>query len=184
MPLVDSPWVRIKNPLPIPDPCRGEDLAALDDVRFAELLRSQLVPRDQSPAGRKSWDQFWSLLREDPQLADRTYDVLDEFLDTTEDAINGGQLPPSERERAEKFRLQCQQSWNRIDRGRERTALAWAGAAGQFSPGARRVIATLIGAIARHRATVLHREGKPSPADAELWDTMRALDLDPRDHSG
>lgn len=182
MALIDRPWARVKNPVPIPDPCTADSLAALDDMTFAELVRSHLVPRGQSTPDRRAWEGLWSLLRSD-QLADRTYDVLEDFLDTTEEAIGGGDLDSKEQARAEKFRMQCQHSWNRIDRDRTRDApLAWAGSAGQFPPAAQRVIAQLVGAIARHRATVLHREGKPSPADAELWDILRKLDLDPRDY--
>ena len=60
------------------------------------------------------------VLREDDQLADRTYNVLEQFLDTTEDALEGGGLDEAGTKRAEKFKQQCEMSWKRIDRGRDR----------------------------------------------------------------
>lgn len=47
------------------------------------------MPRDQDVQGRRL-DRFWKVLREDDQLADRSYNVLEQFLDTTEDALDGG----------------------------------------------------------------------------------------------
>ena len=138
----------------------------------------------QDVQGRRLWDRFWKVLREDDQLADRSYNVLEQFLDTTEDALEDGGLDEAGRRRAEKFKQQCEMSWKRIDRGRDRDgALGWAGEhATAHPPQSRRVIAALIGAIARHRAQVLREFGKPNAADAELWDVMAHLGLDPRDY--
>lgn len=73
-------------------------------------------------------------------------------------------------------------SWKRIDRGRDRDgALGWA-ASTHRPPAAVPRVAALIGAIARHRAEVLREFGKPNAADAELWDVMAHLGLDPRDY--
>ena len=182
MTLIDRPWTRVRKPVPIPEVYTVTDLQQMADVAFAELVRSHLVPRDQSPAGREAWDRFWKTLRENDQLANRTYDVLDDFLDTTEDALSSGDLDDAGTTRATKFQQQCEMSWKRIDRDRQRGALAWAGNAAKFPPHARRVIATLVGAIARHRSAVLRDEAKPTRADTELWDTMHQLGLDPRDH--
>mgnify|MGYP001160456565 FL=1 len=184
MALIDSPWSRLRKPPTIPTGFTAQALNDLDDLAFAELIQAQLVPRDQDVQGRRLWDRLWKVLREDDQLADRTYNVLEQFLDTTEDALEDGGLDEAGTKRAEKFKQQCEMSWKRIDRGRDRDgALGWAGEhATAHPPQSRRVIAALIGAIARHRAEVLREFGKPNAADAELWDVMAHLGLDPRDY--
>lgn len=184
MALIDSPWSRVRTPPAIPPGVTAHVLVALDDLTFAELIQAHLVPRDHDGAGRRLWDRFWTVLRENDQLADRTYNVLDQFLDTTDEARGDGRLDEAGTKRAEKFSQQCEMSWKRIDRGRDRNgALGWAGdRAAAHPPQSRRVIASLIGAIARHRSEVLRDVGKPSAADAELWDVMGHLGLDPRDY--
>jgi hypothetical protein len=171
MALIDSPWSRLRKPPTIPTGFTAQALNDLDDLAFAELIQAQLVPRDQDVQGRRLWDRFWKVLRE-------------EFLDTTEDALEGGGLDEAGTKRAEKFKQQCEMSWKRIDRGRDRDgALGWAGEhATAHPPQSRRVIAALIGAIARHRSEVLREFGQPNAADAELWDVMAHLGLDPRDY--
>ena len=176
-----EPWARVRTPVPIPDRYTTGDLADLDGPVFAEMVRSNLVPRDQSPAGRRAWEGFWRELADDPPLADRTYTVLEDFLDTTESALESGRLEPDVAQRAEKFRMQCEHAWNRIDRDRSRH-LAWAGRAGDFQPAAQRVTATLVGAIARHRSTVTRSGAGPSRPDRRLWDALRQVNLDPDDY--
>ena len=88
MALIDSPWSRLRKPPTIPTGFTAQALNDLDDLAFAELIQAQLVPRDQDVQGRRLWDRFWKVLREDDQLADRTYNVLEQFLDTTEDALD------------------------------------------------------------------------------------------------
>lgn len=184
MTIIEMPWGRVRNPPPIPNELTTSNLVDLDELAFAELVQAHLVPRDQGGAGRRQWDRFWKLLREDEDLADRTYNVLECFLDDTEEALRSGDLDENATKRAEKFAGQCEMSWKRIDRGRDRTgALAWAGEQADVHPAhSRRVIGALIGAIARHRSDTLRIVGKPSSADAELWDVMAHLGLDPRDH--
>lgn len=183
--LIADPWARVKTPPPIPAPVRAGALEQLDDLAFARLIQSHQVPRDQDPDGRRNWDLLWRVLREDDELADRTYTVLEQFLETTEDALDAGGLDEAAAKRASKFAQQCDMSWKRLDRGRDRDgALGWAGEAAEAHPArSRRVIASLIGAIARHRSEVLRAtHGRPSAADAALWDVMAALRLDPRDY--
>lgn len=192
MPLIDQPWTRVRQPVPIPaelsQPGQGRPqagaatLLALEDVELAELIRSHLMPRDQSDAGRRAWDNLWATIRSDDTLADEVYDVLEDFLDTTEEALSSGTLDDAGQSRARKFLTHCQQAWARVDRGREQGSkhLAWAGRAGNFQPAAQRVIATLVGAIARHRAT---HDGTGSPADFELWETLAKVNLDPDDYA-
>jgi hypothetical protein len=184
MALIDSPWSRLRNPAPIPTGFTARTLIDLDDLGFAQLIQAHLVPRDQDPQGRRLWERFWRVLREDDRLADRTYDVLEQFLSTTEAAIEDGNLDDAGTKRAEKFTQQCEMSWQRVNRGRDRDgALGWAGQhATAHPPQSRRVIASLIAAIARHRADVLREFGKPTASDAELWDVMARLGLDPRDY--
>ena len=184
MPLIDSPWSRVRQPPPLPANPTAQALSPLDDLAFAELIQAHLMPRDQEPQGRQRWERFWSVLRNDEELTSRTYDVLEEFLETTEDALEGGALDEAGTKRAEKFTVHCEGGWNRIERGRDRSGpLGWAGDRARTHPRhSRQVIASLIGAIARHRSSVLHELGKPSAADAELWDVMGHLQLDPRDY--
>lgn len=152
------------------------------EVDFAELVRSHLMPRDQSAAGRRTWDQLWAVLSSEGDLSARTYDILEDFLDTTEDALAAGALDQADIDRAKKFQQQCQHGWQRIDRDRDPGRLAWAGSAGDFQPAAQRVIATLIGAIARHRATVQASPVGPSSSDEQLWAVMKRVSLDPDDY--
>ncbi|WP_051027375.1 hypothetical protein [Cellulosimicrobium cellulans] len=180
--LIDRPWTRVRNPTPIPASYTAADLRAMPDLEFAELVRSHLVPRDVSRAGRAAWDKLWLTLRNDADLADRTYNILEEFLDATEDVLDRGELEDEQRKRAAKFAEQCRQSWARIDREPPQGALSWAGKAGDFQPAARRVIATLVGAIASHRSTVTGSPDRAPEADDRLWAVLRQVDLDPDDY--
>lgn len=181
MALIDQPWARIKNPAPIPPRLTTDELGKLEDLGFALLIQSHLMPREQTPDGRRKWDELWDALRVDDALADRTYTVLEEFIDDTETALVGDELEPAAAKRAEKFLSQCNMAWKRIDRGREksRQALAWAGRAGSFEPKARHVIATLVAAVARHRDAV---EEDPREGDRQLWQVLAQVNLDPRDY--
>ena len=69
MALIDSPWSRLRKPPTIPTGFTAQALNDLDDLAFAELIQAQLVPRDQDVQGRRLWDRFWKVLREDDQLA-------------------------------------------------------------------------------------------------------------------
>lgn len=181
MPLIDRPWERVRQPAALPDPLSAPDLLDMPEDAFAHLIRSQLVPRDHTGAGRRAWARFWDVLRSDDLLTNRVYDVLDEFLDTTEESVASQALETREAARARKFLLQCRQAWDRIDREHEPGSLSWAGSAGNFQPAARRVIAILVAAIARHRAAV-YRAQRPTPDDRHLWAVLRHVDLDPEDY--
>lgn len=181
MPLIDRPWERVRQPAELPAPVSAQGLLGMPEEEFAHLIRSQLVPREHNRPGRRAWAHFWDVLRTDDVLADRVYDVLDDYLDTTEDALGGGGLDEREATRARKFLLQCRQAWDRVDREPEPGSLGWAGSAGNFQPAARRVIAILVGAIAKHRAAV-YRTRRPSPDDRHLWAVLRHVDLDPEDY--
>ena len=181
MSLIDRPWARIRTPAAVPGDLDADAVWGLDDLGFAQLVQSQLVPQEQDVAGRQRWEQLWEVLRADNDLADRTYNVLEEFIDDTEDALDGGELDPAADKRARKFLLHCDSAWQRIDRGRDRgrQPLAWAGRAGAFEPKARMVIATLVAAVARHRTAV---SGSGSDHDRQLWGALAEVNLDPRDY--
>lgn len=180
--LIQRPWTRVRTPVPIPGDASQAGLAALGPVEFAELIRSNLIPRSDVPGGRSAWEQLWAMLKTDDDLAERTFDVLEDFLDATEQALDSGELDEVEAGRAPKFRARCDEAWKRLDRLEDAGPLAWAGKAGEFQPSARKVIAVLIGAIARHRWTVLRSRHPVTGVDRRLWDVMRQVNLDPEDY--
>lgn len=178
---IQEPWTRVRQPVDIPATYKAADLVDLSESDFAQLIRSHLVPRDQSPAGRRAWEQLWRTIAQHDQLSERTYDVIEDFLDATEMAIDTGNLDTAATQRAEKFRQQCDHAWNRLERDHS-GHLAWAGKAGDFQPSAQRVIATLVGAIARHRGSNRRSGARESAADQRLWAALRQVDLDPDDY--
>lgn len=180
------PWARVKTPVVLPENINRLYLEALSDDEFAELLRSNLVPHGQSREDRARWEMLWSELRATDSLAEHSYDVLEEFLDTSEPDLQDESLTPEQKKRVAKFVRLCTDSWTRLDRGRSRNRgpapLEWAGESAQRHPvQLKHDLARLVGAIARHRGEVLRGGRGPSRADADLWDTLRAIGLDPRD---
>lgn len=173
--MLDKPWQRVRSPVPIPE--LDADLRSWNEDSFADLLRSNLLPRDVTPEGRRRHDAFWGKLRRDPDLTEWAMDVLEDMGAATDDALNDGSLDAAEAKRAQKFAGQCEDALNRLDRP-QRTHLDWAGNAGNFQPAARRVIATLVEAIDQHRDST----EQPTAADRRLWATLRRVNLDPRDY--
>jgi hypothetical protein len=183
VPIIDRPWSRVRVPVPIPAPLSAEALTVLSRDELAELIRSNFVPRADLPSGRAAWEQLWGTLKSVNDLSDLAYDVLEEFLDATEKAMQSGQLDEVESGRARKFKSRCDEAWMRLDRFDDGDApLAWAGKAGEFQPSARRVIAILVGSIARHRAAVQREHTAGSDADTQLWASLRRVGLDPLDY--
>lgn len=182
MPLIEHPWTRVRDPRPIPT--HLTKLPELNDVEFAELIRSNLNPRTSSKRSAEyiAWNQLWEALRADDGLAERTYDVLEEFEEQTEVALDQGDLDDAGRKRAEKFLRACGAMWQRIDREPPARPLEWAGDAGNFPPRARHVIAQFVSALASHRASVLHSGRRPTPEEEELWGVMSQVGLDPQDY--
>lgn len=179
--LVEKPWERVKLPTAIPDGDLLSVLPGLDDQSFAQLIRSNLVPRDASPDSRHSWQELWIALDQDDVLVDRTFDVLDELLDATAAAADDPALAKHELRRVAKLRRFCDDAWKRLQ-GPDRPLqvgepLAWAGRAGAgFNRPARHVIQQLVDAIAEHRtASPL----EPSARDVQLWAVLRRVGLDP-----
>lgn len=179
--LVDQPWARVKNPIPIPATADLQaELLRLDPAAFAALLRCHLVPRDNQPDARQRWSILWAAIDADPDLADQTFDVLEEFLDACDAAASDDTLNDQQRKRAVKFRRFCDDAWQRLQNvPAAAEPLAWAGrAASGFNLPARRVLATLVDAIDRHRQTI-QEEGEARAADDQLWAVLRAVSLDP-----
>lgn len=175
--LIDRPWIRVRTPVAVPHPLDDEVLHALDDEAFAALLRDQLVPRQPRGPERDRWEQLWTVLVESDAVAERAYDVLEEFLDTIDRAKSESGLSARERGRIEKYEQFVNAGWNRLETvGRP---LGWAGrGAMAFNSPSRKVIDQLVLAIAEHRRAV--RASRPvDDVDKRLWDVLKSVRLDP-----
>lgn len=146
MGLIERPWARVKQPTVIPDGVNRDVLADLPAETLAELLRDQLLPTGD----REAWNQFWSMLRNNDDLGDRAFDVLEEFLDQAEDALDDAEGP--ELKRLLKFQTNTDNALQRL----EKTPTT--------SAGERRLLV----AILKHQTAVL-AAGGVSAADAALW---------------
>lgn len=176
--LIDTPWARVKDITPLPVTLTSAALMALDDLTFAEVLRDHLMPRQAGGPHREAWGKLWSVLGSDLVLANRVFDVLEEFLEQTDLALEEGELDDAQRKRANKFQRLCNEAWNRLEAVIDQP-LGWAGrAAAGFNPPARKVIAQLVDAIATHRHTVTS-EGPPEAVDEALWAVLSTVHLDP-----
>ena len=164
--VIEQPWVRVKQPSTIPDAVNREVLAALPVVELAALVRDHLLPDGTTGPRRKAWDQFWKLLHDDDELAHRAFDVLEEFLDSTEDALDVVDAEDPQRKRMQKFQFNAQNAWARLQK--DTTAVRG------VSAGQRRLVA----AIAKHRLAVLE-EGPPTVADLRLWAAAGVSDAAP-----
>mgnify|MGYP005815093297 CR=1 FL=1 len=179
----EQPWARVRDPALIPDPVTVTGLLSMGDEAFGELIRSHLTPREDQPGGRTRWTVLWAVLGRDDELADRAFDVLEEFIDRTQAAVRAGDLTDAENRRARMFVSRCQDAWSRLEGADSDEPLAWAGkAAAGFNPPGRKVIARLVSAIASHRAAVRRAGGPVSPADERLWHALRAVNLDPEQY--
>ena len=180
MPIVE-PWARVKDPTPIPEPLTPDALLEMSGDELAELLRGNLGPRSEHSEDRTRWARLWSLLAADDELADRSFDALEQMLDVTAAALAGPDLPDAARRRARIFQTRCEDSWRRLE-VKETPALGWAGErAESFNAEARKVIALLVGAIAQHRSTRTENHAVDE-VDKALWRSLRRVGLDPRDH--
>lgn len=165
MGFIDQPWARVKQPTVIPGSVDRDLVAVMPDRELAELLRDHLVPSGSTGAARHIWDRFWELLRDDDDLADRAFDILEEFLDLTEDAIDEAlnadtAAADSQLKRMQKFLLNTENAWQRMHKT--------AGVGARTSGVERRLVA----AITRHRTAVL-ADGGPTTADLKLWEVLR-----------
>ena len=175
--LIERPWGRVNDPTPIPAPIDADTFATMDELDFAVLIRDHLVPRQPNGAQRQQWNALWDLLGADETLSERTFDVLDDFLDTTEAAIQADELDEAQTKRAAKFQHFCNDAWKRLQA--DDKPLGWAGrTASGFNPAARKVIAQLVDAIDEHRRELTSGEARDD-ADNKLWKTLREVGLDP-----
>lgn len=175
---LDQPWSRVKEPVPIPVPTTAPTLQELSEQDLARLLRDHLVPRQTTGVERTKWESLWRVLSADDDLAERAFDVLEDFLTDVEQALQADGLDEHTRKRMEKFRRFCDDAWQRLRLHHSRP-LSWAGRAGAgFNPAGRVVISRLVDAIARHRALV---QDLPDvrDADLELWQVLKHIGLDP-----
>lgn len=176
-----SPWKRVKDPVDIPPGLGIQDLQQMTDAELAELIRSQLLPRDQSSTGRTRWRRFWEDLAT-KDLVDRATSILQDFLETTEDALDSGQLDDTSQARARKFIDQAEEAWDRITPSERGGPLAWAPRARTWPKDARRVAAVLVSEITRHREAMARDGEQPTEADQRLWESLSKVGLDPRDY--
>lgn len=180
---IEQPWARLKSPPAIPgEATLAQDLAEMSDAELVHLVRAHLLPRENEVGGRQRWAALWEAIAGDDGLSDRTFDALEGLLDTTEEALAGGQLDDAAAARAQKFRRACSDAWKRVQNvGDDRAPLAWAGrAAAGFNPVARRVIAELVGAVDQHRQSVLTADREPAEHDRRLWAVLTEVGLDPQ----
>src|SRR4051812_23562709 len=109
--MTESPWRRPESYLSLPPRVDVEHLHALAPEEFARMLRDHLLPRSPDERDRNAWLELWDVLSSSSQLADRAFDVLEEFLDRVEAALDAGSLPDWEAKRARRFRNQVEDAW-------------------------------------------------------------------------
>jgi len=164
--LIERPWTRVKHPTTIPAMTTSELVAAMPVEQLAALLRDHLLPSGSAGPERAAWDQFWEVLRGDDEVADRAFDVLEEFLDQAEDALDTATGDDPQHKRMQKFHLNAQNAWQRL----------------QKDPTVGRTVPTvtkrLAAAITEHRAAVLDA-GTSTAADVQLWKVLAVLHVDP-----
>jgi hypothetical protein len=175
---LQTPWARVKNPTPIPDPLQLDELRELPKRQLQLLLRDNLLSRDAEVDGRARWVALWAALADDPELTEMAFDALEDLLDTTENAIKDDLLDEAAGKRARKFLRVLEEAWARLTVDEQRP-LGWAGRrATTWDPPSRRVIEQLVLAIAGHRHQ-LTGHGDAHQVDEHLWKVLADVDLDP-----
>jgi hypothetical protein len=176
--VLESPWARVKNPRPIPTRLQPEEISQLDDDQLRLLVRDNLLPRESDVDGRARWVALWALLADDPDLTELAFNALEDLMDVTEDAIEGGGLDEAATKRARKFLRSCEEAWARLQVDEQRP-LGWAGRrAMAWDPLSRRVLEQLVLAIAEHRHQLTDL-GDLHPVDQQLWAVLEDVGLDP-----
>lgn len=141
-------WDRINQPVRLPDVVTVDWLESLDDEMFAEVLRSNLLPRETA-SGRLSWEALWRLLQLWPELQADATEVLTGWLTAAEAQVAAN---PGDR-RARRFLDQVLQRRKALELKHGRS-------------GSR---AELLAAIEAHRAVTIESRLEPSEADIALW---------------
>lgn len=169
------PWARVDNPMPIPEPLTAELLAALSDREFTTLVHDNLLP---GKTNRVLWGRLWELLKQDLDLKDAAFDVLERYLDEVEDAMAdtqtktalGQPVDPLSRRQA-KFHANLESAWERLERGRPRRMLPYSPTFHErlktYNAPSRRAVTQLLTRIYQHRQEVGAENG--GDADHELW---------------
>lgn len=165
-------WASVQAAVPIPADPSAVDAAS--DALFFELLRTNLMPRQDVPG----YHRLWRFLASNDGAHDRAYDVLQQLRGATEGDLSSGELTAKEISRAKKYLRQVTNSLNRLEHDPNQEALGWAGkAADGFSPASRKVMEKLVMAIDEHRDAITD----PTGADKRLWSILGEVGLDPRD---
>lgn len=173
-----TPWARVKNPTPIPNPLELDRIRGLPKQQLQLLLRDNLLSRDADVDGRARWTALWTALADDPELTEMAFDALEDLMDITEGAIEDDVLDEAAAKRARKFLRVLEEAWARLQVDEQRP-LGWAGRrATTWDPPSRRVIEKLVLAIAGHRHQ-LTGHGDAHQVDEHLWAVLADVDLDP-----
>ena len=169
----DLPWLAPAEPLRFGvDKNQRLDLEWLAEVLESGdadlLIRSHLQP--QSAGDKSNWTMFWRALG----YANRAEvaALLSGWLADADTELAAAGDPDSPRARvARRFKGDVEQAYNRL-RHTEGEPLAWAGVVwSKYPQGPRRVIESLVAAVALHRAGEI--------SDAELHNVLGCLRLDP-----
>lgn len=150
---ITSPWER-HQPTPVPDPCTATVLRLLTPADFDAVLRSNLIPGQD----RELFDELWMLLAFNDDLAERTFDSLEGWLERADAQLDEGDDLGAPRVR--KFRRLCDDAWNRLRKIRDVDV-----ADGPAAPAAHTVAGRFAVAIAGHRQQL----EAPTALDEVLW---------------
>ncbi|OIV39142.1 hypothetical protein BIV57_02080 [Mangrovactinospora gilvigrisea] len=172
-------------PVTLPEQISAPQLLALPDEDFAQLLRDNLLPREEEGPQRRAWQEFWHVLNADDDLSDRAYDTLEDFLDQTERALAQEGLEEREQKRLQKFELNLNMGWDRMERSEREQRELYRGSDKEavrdrltpYNAPAKRTIAALVRAIAEHRATVVDGGEPKRETDERLWSVLEDLNL-------
>lgn len=190
MALLEQPWARVKQPTVLPPALDRDLVAGLQDDQLAEVLRDHLVPSGGAGAERAVWDRFWAVLSADDDLAERAFEVLEDFLDQVEDALEAASAEHPQRKRMTKFQLNAENAIARLDR--EPTVRGTRGV-GRGQPGVdRAAVTTAVRAEALRRARAEVRvehsrrnmEGAAAQRDARSLGAAIAAHRDTTENSG
>ena len=175
---VESPWARVRNPTPIPEPIDPDQIRQLPDQQLQLLVRDNLLPRESDVDGRARWVALWAVLTDDCELTELAFDALEDLMDVTEEAIENDVLDDAAGKRARKFLRSCEEAWARLQVDEQRP-LSWTGRrATTWDPLSRRLLEQLVLAIAGHRHQ-LTGHGDTYQVDERLWAVLTDVGLDP-----
>lgn len=188
--MLEQPWARVKQPTVLPPALDRDLVAGLQDDQLAEVLRDHLVPSGGAGPERAAWDRFWAVFAADDELAERAFEVLEDFLDQVEDALKTVGAEDPQRKRMTKFQLNAENAIARLDK---EPAVHGARGVGRSRPGVARAAVTdavraeaLRKAQAEVRVEHSHREaeGDAAQRDARSLGAAIAAHRDATERSG